>query len=273
MSPSENTDNRRHRHRNRSSDRSRDRKWRDRSRSRSPRSRQLGRPRYQAGSAPFDKRVSPQSRSRSRSPIRKRGPLLDQVTAFRASESNALQTIEPSQEKQKPNFSNTGLLAREANRLEGTNISLKYHEPPEARKPPPSLPWVCVIFKNDEHIQTLPLSSKSCWLVGREPKIADILAEHPSVSGQHAAIQFRYTEKKTKPKHGDDELMDINGPAKKKGKVRPYLIDLESANGTVLDGERIESGRYHELRHADVVKFGLSEREYTFLLPPQEAAV
>lgn len=45
----------------------------------------------------------------------------------------------------------------------------------------------------------------------------------------------------------------------------PYLIDLETSNGTNVNGDRIESGRYYELFVGDVVKFGFSTREYVFM--------
>lgn len=48
-------------------------------------------------------------------------------------------------------------------------------------------------------------------------------------------------------------------------RVRPYLIDLESANGTFLNGEKIEPKRYIELKERDVIKFGFSSREYVLL--------
>ena len=52
--------------------------------------------------------------------------------------------------------------------------------------------------------------------------------------------------------------------------VRPYLIDLESANGTMLNQERVPEKRYVELKTADVVTFGQSEREYVVILPPRK---
>lgn len=39
-------------------------------------------------------------------------------------------------------------------------------------------------------------------------------------------------------------------------------MDLESTNGTLLNGEKIEPSRYVELLEKDVIKFGLSERDY-----------
>ena len=49
---------------------------------------------------------------------------------------------------------------------------------------------------------------------------------------------------------------------------RPYIIDLDSANGTMVNGEKIPSSRYLELRDKDMVQFGLSTREYVLMLPP-----
>jgi smad nuclear-interacting protein 1 len=81
-------------------------------------------------------------------------------------------------------------------------------------------------------------------------------AEHPSISKQHAVIQFRYIEKKNE--FGD-----------KLGKVRPYLIDLDSANGTSLNKDEIPSSRYLELRDKDMIQFGHSTREYVLMLSPR----
>lgn len=168
------------------------------------------------------------------------------------------------QEKQKPNYKPSGLLAAETNKVSvsggaGNNpksIVLKYHEPPEARKPPSSQQWSAYVFKGEspDPITTVPLYTRSCWLLGREIAVADIPTEHPSCSKQHAVFQFRYVTKK-------DEW------GEKRGKVGLYLIDLESANGTFLNGEKIEQARYVECLNNDVVRFGESEREFVILLP------
>jgi smad nuclear-interacting protein 1 len=42
-------------------------------------------------------------------------------------------------------------------------------------------------------------------------------------------------------------------------------MDLDSTNGTFLQGEKIETGRYYELKEGDVVKIALSSREYVLL--------
>ncbi len=166
----------------------------------------------------------------------------------------------PPPEKQKPNFAPTGRLAADANTVKsahGAAIVLKYHEPQESRKPSPAHPWRMYVFKGSEVLDTILLHERSCWLVGREAAVVDYLVEHPSTSKQHAVIQFRHIEKRNE--YGD-----------KKGKVKPYLIDLESANGTKVNGDAIPRGRYVELRDADVVTFGESTREYVVQLPPLE---
>jgi smad nuclear-interacting protein 1 len=84
-----------------------------------------------------------------------------------------------------------------------------------------------------------------------------LLAEHPSISKQHAVIQFRYTEKRNE--FGD-----------KIGRVKPYLIDLESANGTILNKEKVPESRYLELRDKDLIQFGSSTREYVLMLAPRD---
>ena len=47
--------------------------------------------------------------------------------------------------------------------------------------------------------------------------------------------------------------------------VKPFLIDLDSANGTFINNKPIEKRRYYELLEKDVVKFGFSSREYILL--------
>ena len=158
-------------------------------------------------------------------------------------------------EKQKPNFESTGLLAKEANTVQGTSTVLKYHEPPEGRKPASNEQWRMYIFKDKDMLDTIPLYERSCWLMGRDQAVADLHLEHPSISKQHAVIQFRYMPKRNE--YGD--RLDA---------VKPYLIDLESANSTRLNGKKIQESRFVELQDGDVVSFGDSQREYVMMLPP-----
>lgn len=164
----------------------------------------------------------------------------------------------PPVEKQKANYKPTGLLAKEANTLVGTTTVLKYHEPAEARKPSPKEQWRMYVFKKKDLVDTIYLHQRSAWLIGRDQKVTDLLLEHPSISKQHAVIQFRHIT--TTNEFGD-----------KRSKVKPYLIDLESANGTKLNGKKVEASRFVELVDGDVVAFGDSEREYVLMLPPSTA--
>lgn len=42
-------------------------------------------------------------------------------------------------------------------------------------------------------------------------------------------------------------------------------MDLESTNGTILNGKKIEAARYYQLLSKDIIKFGCSDREYVFM--------
>ncbi|KAM7207968.1 SMAD/FHA domain containing protein [Naviculisporaceae sp. PSN 640] len=193
-------------------------------------------------------------RSKQR-PVRHKGPLLSQDDSFAVANGE-----EPVKPVEKPNFGNTGTLAAASNAVlqaDGTTVALKYHEPPEARKPPARDVWKMFVFKGSDIVDTIELSLRSCWLIGRDMAVVDLPAEHPSISKQHAVIQFRYTEKRNE--YGD-----------KIGRVKPYLIDLESANGTTLNKKKVPDSRYLELRDKDMIQFGLSTREYVLVLAPRD---
>ncbi|KAI0205971.1 SMAD/FHA domain-containing protein [Astrocystis sublimbata] len=183
--------------------------------------------------------------------VRRSGPLPSQADSFAITNGE-----EPPKPKEKPNYGNSGALAAASNSIaqtDGSTIVLKYHEPPEARKPSPKDQWKLFVFKGEDVVDTVPLSNRSCWLVGRDMAVVDMAAEHPSVSKQHAVIQFRYIEKRNE--YGD-----------KLGKVKPYLLDLESANGTSLNSKAVPQSRYLELREKDMIQFGQSTREYVLML-------
>lgn len=253
--------------------RSRDRRRRDRSRDgkRSPSPLVIRERKHRtrspsaSRSPPPKRRRRSRSKSRSRSPHqRNKKPLPDQEVSFRGVDNSSQAPTKyggAPVNKEKPNFKTTGALAKHANRVEGTKISLKYHEPAEARKPPTSQPWRIFVFKGDDVIDTIELWQKSCWLLGRSHEVVDYVLEHPSSSGQHAVIQFRYSQKVV-----EDEF----GVKSTKGRVKPYVIDLESSNGTELNGKDIEASRYFELRDKDILRFAGSEREYVVMLPPPE---
>ncbi|KAF2096304.1 SMAD/FHA domain-containing protein, partial [Rhizodiscina lignyota] len=184
---------------------------------------------------------------------RSRQPLPSQQDSFRADPSGDAGEDKPP--KEQINWKTTGALAEETNTVKISStekIILKYNEPTDARKPSASSKWRLYIFKGKESMGDVQLSSQSCWLMGREEKVADLHVGHPSCSKQHAVIQFRYVPKKQEKKEMG-------------GTVRPYLLDLDSANGTTLNGQKIEPTRFVELREKDIIKFGKSEREYVLL--------
>lgn len=155
---------------------------------------------------------------------------------------------EPEVEKEKPNFGLSGKLTEETNKVNG--IVIKYAEPPEAKIP--KRRWRLYPFKGETALPTLYIHRQSAFLIGRDRKVCDIAVDHPSCSKQHAALQYRLV-----PFERDD------GSSGKR--VRPYIIDLESANGTFVNNNKIDSKKYVELLEKDVIKFGFSSREYVML--------
>lgn len=152
------------------------------------------------------------------------------------------------QEKEKPNFELSGKLTEEVNTFNG--VVIKYSEPQDARKP--KRRWRLYTFKGEKELPTLYIHRQSAYLMGRDRKVADIPLDHPSCSKQHAALQYRLVSYQ---KEGGLESR----------RIRPYLIDLDSANGTFVNNVKLEPRRYHELLERDVIRFGFSSREYVLL--------
>lgn len=156
---------------------------------------------------------------------------------------------EKTKEKEQPNFGLSGKLTEETNTFRG--VVIKYSEPPEARKPN-KIRWRFYPFKGEEALPVMYVHRQSAYLIGRDRKVADIPVDHPSCSKQHAVLQYR--------------LVPYQRPDGSKGRrIRPYIIDLESANGTYVNGKQIDAKRYVELFEKDVLKFGYSSREYVLL--------
>ncbi|KER33355.1 hypothetical protein T265_00681 [Opisthorchis viverrini] len=149
------------------------------------------------------------------------------------------QTSRAPVQRQTANFGLSGKLTEDTNTYKG--VVIKYNEPPDARKPTEH--WRLYQFKGNECLPILHIHRQSGFLIGRDRKIADIPMDHPSISKQHAVLQYRFV----------------------RGLVRLYVIDLESANGTYLNNKRIEPRRYYELLQKDVIKFGYSSREYVVM--------
>lgn len=160
-----------------------------------------------------------------------------------------------------PIFESSGLLELDSNSKKG--IQLKHTEPSDAE----SLKsfWEknnvqarnrsihqLIVYKKGAKIpvKEYDLSEESSYLIGRslgrslnqdedneeggEPKevvIADIGIPEETCSKQHCVIQFR----------------NVNDS------IKAYLLDLDSSNGTELNGSLIPSARYVELRSGDII--------------------
>lgn len=208
--------------------------------------------RAREGSSERNGRGGPSAHRRSASPRPSR-PHSSRPRSRSHSRSAAPEDKEKEKDKAKPNFGASGLLAAATNtvkKTDGTSTLLKYNEPPEARKP--VVGWRLYVFKGSEQVDLLHIHRQSAYLIGRDKAVADITIDHPSCSKQHAVIQFRYVQSK-------DEF------GVSKGVVKPFVIDLESTNGTHVNDETIPTTRFYELQASDVLKFGQSTREYVLL--------
>ncbi|KAL3230470.1 Pre-mRNA leakage protein 1 [Nakaseomyces bracarensis] len=158
-----------------------------------------------------------------------------------------------------PIFTSSGLLELDSNNKNG--ILLKHVEPIEGVSPfkfystnPNSEPinYRGMLFEGSskDPIKTYDLNDRSCYLIGRkdeespEDDIADISIPEETCSQQHCVIQFR----------------------RKNESLVPFIIDLESSNGTTLNGIRIPAARYVELKTGDVIKFTIDERDSIYEL-------
>mmetsp|Transcript_115401 Transcript_115401/g.320863 ORF Transcript_115401/g.320863 Transcript_115401/m.320863 type:complete len:185 (+) Transcript_115401:477-1031(+) len=143
--------------------------------------------------------------------------------------------------KEEPNFEASGLLGLEDNAKNG--VPLKFTTPAEARMP--NIKWRIYVFaKQQEKPKIIHIHRLMGVLFGKDRRVVDIPTDHPTCSKQHAVLHHRLAAS---------------------GHVKPYIMDLESVNGTFLNGERIQAARYTELREGDVLKFGMSSREFVLL--------
>uniref|UniRef100_H2TBR1 FHA domain-containing protein n=1 Tax=Takifugu rubripes TaxID=31033 RepID=H2TBR1_TAKRU len=142
-------------------------------------------------------------------------------------EQNFGSTDDPPVEKEKPNFGLSGALTEDTNTFRG--VVIKYNEPPEARIP--KRRWRLYPFKNDEALPVMYIHRQSAYLL---------------------VFQYRLVE-----------ITRADGTSGRR--VKPYIIDLGSGNGTYLNNQRIDPQRYYELKEKDVLKFGFSSREYVLL--------
>lgn len=164
-------------------------------------------------------------------------------------EDNEPPADKPKIQKEKPDFKPSGKL-NTASAESGVGPVLKWTEPQDSRLP--TKKWRLYVFKEDKQLDPYYIHRQSAYLFGRDRQVVDIPLDHPSCSKQHAVLQYRAVE-----------VEDEEGNRTKI--VKPYLLDLESTNGSFVNGERLEAARYYELREKDLVRFGMSTREFVIL--------
>lgn len=120
---------------------------------------------------------------------------------------------------------------------------LPYSEPPWGGNPP-DVDYALEILKNGTIVDTVPLTHRSYFVVGRLP-VCDVTLEHPSISRYHAVIQYR-------GQAGEGESVGEESGF--------YVHDLGSTHGTVVNKNKIPPKTYIRLRVGHVLKFGGSTR-------------
>ncbi|XP_068608047.1 kanadaptin [Brachionichthys hirsutus] len=127
---------------------------------------------------------------------------------------------------------------------------IPYTEPPWGGKAS-DVPYALEILKNGAIVDTVPLTQRSHFVVGRLP-VCDVTLEHPSISRYHAVIQYR----------GQAGAGDAAGE-----ETGFYLHDLGSTHGTVVNKSRIPPRTDVRLRVGHVLKFGGSTRLFVLQGP------
>lgn len=166
-----------------------------------------------------------------------------------------------------PSFEPSGILEAESNNSNGE--PLKYVAPPDSVSPDEFWDKIkltiserpiikAILYKKGikEPLREFNLDLKSYYIIGRQlPKekrnisnennendsdsdtteviLSDIGIPDPGCSKEHSVIQFREKNKK----------------------LLPYIMDLNSSNGTTLNGILIPRARYIELRNEDLILF------------------
>jgi len=206
-------------------------------------------PRARKDSSPRRRRPHSPSSPRSVRSISSRGsPPFEEMQYGKPEHEDETEEVKPKIKKEKPDYNPSGKLNTNHQIVNG--IPLKWAEPSEARQP--TKKWRLYVFKGEQALDPYFIHHQSAYLFGREREVADIPTDHPTCSKQHAVLQYRMIQKEDE----EGEILKI---------VKPYIMDLESTNGTFLNGERVESMRYYELKERDVIKFGTSTREFVLL--------
>ena len=150
------------------------------------------------------------------------------------------------------NITPSGILLKdlevEYNKSMNNKVSINYRPPNDSIMPSQNEIWFLFKFAEDkkEAEETYKLIEKEFYLIGKDPRVCDIRIKQKNISRQHAVIQFRKIRKE------------------KEWEIVPYLIDLNSTNGTYLNGDKIDNKKYYELRDKD--ELNKEKKKIDFLL-------
>ena len=144
--------------------------------------------------------------------------------------------------KELPCFIPSGILTK----YNTKSTAQKYREPTDSCSPENKINLF--IFSDTSPTETINLSTKNFYLLGKD-KNCDININHESISRQHCVVQHRQIPKQTV----SDNFETIK---------KLYIIDLDSANGTYLNKEKIQQRRYYEILDNDLVNFGTCKNDY-----------
>ena len=111
--------------------------------------------------------------------------------------------------------------------------ALSYTPPPWSA--PPSSTFTLEAIKDGLVVEALDVSARPYYVIGRHPSTADLVVAHPSVSRQHAVLQFRDT-----------------GEA--------FLFDLGSTHGTTINKQAVPARTYVAVRVGAMIRLGQSSR-------------
>ncbi|XP_064159661.1 kanadaptin [Anguilla rostrata] len=100
------------------------------------------------------------------------------------------------------------------------------------------------ILKNGTIVDTIPLTQRSYFVIGRLP-LCDVSLEHPSISRYHTVLQYRQFP-------GEEGVVGEEAGF--------YAFDLGSTHGTFVNKNKIPPKTYIRLRVGHVLKFGGSTR-------------
>jgi len=102
--------------------------------------------------------------------------------------------------------------------------------------------WYLEVRKGGEKLLDVTIPRTDCIIAGRDEH-CNLRLEHLSCSKRHAKITFL------------DQHQDPH-------RNSPHVMDLNSTNCTILNGQELTPGQWYKLSRNDILKFGCSTREY-----------